>query len=165
MPEEATRGPATLIRSARERAGMTQAALADRAGTSAPTISAYEHGTRHPRADVLLRLLAAAGLEPVLVASTRATPATSTCTATRSPTSSGLTRPCSTGPHQLDRMDVNDNVAVWRTVLDAGPAAVVAVLTSRDPDVRGLKADNPFARLELIDESARLALLDRARGR
>ena len=61
---------ATLIQTARTRAGLTQSILADRAGTSAPTISAYEHGTRHPRADVLLRLLAAAGVEPVLVPST-----------------------------------------------------------------------------------------------
>jgi transcriptional regulator with XRE-family HTH domain len=58
---------ATLIRSARHRAGITQADLAARAHTSAPTISAYEHGTKQPRADVLLRLLRAAGVEPVLV--------------------------------------------------------------------------------------------------
>jgi hypothetical protein len=38
----------------------------------------------------------------------------------------------------------------------------VAVLTSRDPDVRGLKADNPFARLGLIDEDTRLALVQDA---
>ena len=157
---------ATLVRSARERAGMTQAALADRAGTSAPTISAYEHGTRHPRADVLLRLLAAAGLEPVLVASTtgNARYVDLYCDAIADVVRADTTV-LDRARDELDRMDVNDNVAVWRTVLDAGPAAVVAVLTSRDPDVRGLKADNPFARLGLIDESARLALLDRARGR
>lgn len=156
----------TMIRSARERAGMTQAVLADRAGTSAPTISAYEHGTRHPRADVLLRLLAAAGVEPALV-----------------PTVTGNARYIDlycdaladvirTDPtvldqarDELDRMPATDNVATWQRLLDVGPTAVVAVLTSRDPDVRGLKADNPFARLGLIDEPARLALLDRARGR
>lgn len=41
----------------------------------------------------------------------------------------------------------------------------MAVLTSRDPDVNGLEADNPLARLGLIDEDTRLELLDRARGR
>lgn len=61
-------------------------------------------------------------------------------------------------------MRPNDNVRTWRSLLDAGSSAVVAVLTSRDPDVRGLKADNPFARLGLIDEATRLALLDQARG-
>ena len=157
---------ATLIRSARERAGMTQALLADRAGTSAPTISAYEHGTREPRADVLLRLLAAVGLEPVLVASTtgNARYVDLYCDALAElirddPT---VLEPATA---ELDRMRPNDNVRAWRRLLDAGPAAVVAVLTSRDPDVHGLKADNPFARLGLIDEDTRLSLLDQARGR
>jgi transcriptional regulator with XRE-family HTH domain len=65
---------ATLIRSARHRAGMTQADLAARAHTSAPTISAYEHGTKQPRADVLLRLLRAAGVEPTLVPAATSNP-------------------------------------------------------------------------------------------
>lgn len=55
----------------RRRAGLTQAALADRAGTSAPTISAYEHAARQPRADALLRLRDAAGVEPALVPTSR----------------------------------------------------------------------------------------------
>lgn len=66
---------------------------------------------------------------------------------------------------ELDRMGPSDNVGVWRKLLDAGAAAVVAVLTSHDPDVRGLKANTPFARLGLIDEDIRLSLLDQARGR
>jgi transcriptional regulator with XRE-family HTH domain len=157
---------ATMVRTARQRAGLTQAALAKRAHTSAPTISAYEHGTRQPRADVLLRLLNAAGAEPILV-----------------PSSTGSTRYVdllcdALADHvrdtpavidraraELDRMRPNDNVRAWQSILDAGPSAVVAVLTSRDPDARGLKADNPFARLGLIDEDTRLQLLDQARGR
>lgn len=155
-----------MIRTARARAGLTQAALADRAGTSAPTISAYEHGSRHPRADILLRLLAAAGVEPVLVPSSTGNSryVDLYCDALadhvrEDPTVLEQAR------DELDRMRPSHNVSVWRTLLDAGPSAVVAVLTSRDPDVRGLKADNPFARLGLIDESTRLALLDQARGR
>gem|GEM_PF-4420258 len=42
---------------------------------------------------------------------------------------------------------------------------MIAVLTSRDPDVSGLKADNPLAPLGLVDEDVRLALVDRAHGR
>lgn len=157
---------ATLIRTARERAGMTQAVLADRAGTSAPTISAYEHGTRHPRADVLLRVLTAAGVEPLLVpSSTRNTRYVDLyCDAMADLVRANPTL-LDQAHDELDRMRPNDNVATWRRLLDAGPTAVVAVLTSRDPDVRGLKADNPFARLGLIDEDTRLELLDRARGR
>ena len=157
---------ATLIRSARDRAGMTQAELAARAHTSAPTISAYEHGTKQPRADVLLRLLRAAGVEPALVPAATAN-------------DRYVDRYCDVLAEQLrrdeavleqareelDRMRPSDNVEAWRWLLRAGPTAVVAVLTSRDPDVRGLKADNPFARLGLVDEHTRLALVRDAHAR
>lgn len=155
-----------MIRMARQRAGLTQAGLAVRARTSAPTISAYEHGVRQPRADVLLRLLDAAGLEPALVpASTEnARYVDLLCdeladVVRRQPDVLALAH------SELDRMRQNDNVRAWRSLLTAGPAAVIAVLTSRDPDARGLKADNPFARLGLVDEDTRLALLDHAHGR
>lgn len=157
---------AKLIRSARHRAGMTQAELAARAHTSAPTISAYEHGTKRPRADVLFRLLRAAGVEPALVPATTANDrdVDSYCEALaeqlrRDPDL--LERACD----ELDRMRPRANVDAWRWLLRAGPSAVVAVLTSRDPDIRGLKADNPFARLGLIDEDARLALVRHAHAR
>ena len=52
--------PSTL-RDARERAGLTQAALAERVGTSQATISAYESGHKQPSVDTLARLLAATG--------------------------------------------------------------------------------------------------------
>lgn len=49
------------VRTARLEAGLTQAALARRAGTSQATISAYEHGRKEPSVETLARLLAAAG--------------------------------------------------------------------------------------------------------
>ncbi len=52
---------AEILRAARARAGLTQAALARRAGTSQATISAYEHGRKEPSVATLGRLLAAAG--------------------------------------------------------------------------------------------------------
>lgn len=52
---------AQLIRLARRRRSLSQAALAARAGTSQPVISAYEHGRRDPTTGTLRRLLAAAG--------------------------------------------------------------------------------------------------------
>ena len=57
---------AALIRSARERAGLTQAELARSAGTSQPTIARYERGRSEPRASTLERIFAACGqrLEP-----------------------------------------------------------------------------------------------------
>ena len=149
---------ATLLRSARHRAGMTQAELAARAHTSAPTISAYEHGTKQPRADVLLRLLRAAGVEPALVPAATANDryVDSYCDAL----AEHLRRDAAVleqAREELDRMRPSANVEAWRWLLRAGPTAVVAVLTSRDPDVRGLKADNPFARLGLVDEDTGMA--------
>jgi transcriptional regulator with XRE-family HTH domain len=49
------------LRGARERAGLTQAALAQRTGTSQATVSAYERGRKQPSVDTFSRLLAAAG--------------------------------------------------------------------------------------------------------
>lgn len=52
---------AAELRQARERASLTQAALAARTGTSQATISAYESGRKAPTVETLGRLLAAAG--------------------------------------------------------------------------------------------------------
>lgn len=52
---------AALLRTARRRQGLTQAELAERAGTSQPVISAYERSHRDPTTTTLRRLLAAAG--------------------------------------------------------------------------------------------------------
>ncbi|MFS3128797.1 helix-turn-helix transcriptional regulator [Nocardioides sp. Bht2] len=53
----------TLIEQAREAAGLSQRALADRAGTSRTTLSAYEHGRKSPTLDTAIRIVAAAGFE------------------------------------------------------------------------------------------------------
>lgn len=50
-----------LIREARLAAGLTQAELAERSGTSQATLSAYERDRRVPSASTLARLLAAVG--------------------------------------------------------------------------------------------------------
>lgn len=50
-----------MLRRCRTEAGLTQRQLADRAGTSAPAICAYERGERVPRADTLVRIVAATG--------------------------------------------------------------------------------------------------------
>lgn len=52
---------AAEIRIVRERAGLTQALLAQRAGTSQATLSAYESGRKQPSIETLTRLLAACG--------------------------------------------------------------------------------------------------------
>jgi transcriptional regulator with XRE-family HTH domain len=54
---------AGLLRLARDRTGLTQSALAARAGVAQQSISAYETGRKEPTLPTLVRLLAAAGLE------------------------------------------------------------------------------------------------------
>jgi transcriptional regulator with XRE-family HTH domain len=51
----------TLLATVREAAGLSKADLAERAGTSRPTLSAYEHGRVSPTLDTFERILAAAG--------------------------------------------------------------------------------------------------------
>ena len=52
---------AVALRGARVGAGLTQAQLAERTGTSQATISAYENGSKQPSVATLSRLLAATG--------------------------------------------------------------------------------------------------------
>ena len=52
---------ATTIRTCRRRSGLTLHQLAEWAGTSAATLSAYEHGRVVPRVDTLNRIVRAAG--------------------------------------------------------------------------------------------------------
>lgn len=54
---------AGLIKTARTRAGISQAELARRAGTSQPAIALYESGRRSPSMDTLERVLRATGYE------------------------------------------------------------------------------------------------------
>jgi uncharacterized protein len=53
--------PTALLRYAREQAGLSQSALAKRAGTSQATLSAYESGAKQPTLDTFARLIAVTG--------------------------------------------------------------------------------------------------------
>jgi transcriptional regulator with XRE-family HTH domain len=55
-----------VIRELRRQAGLTQAQLAEAAGTSQPTIAAYESGNKSPRVRTLWRIARSVGLEPVI---------------------------------------------------------------------------------------------------
>lgn len=52
---------AHTLRASRQRAGLTQSALAERARTSQATLSAYENGAKQPSLTTFSRLLAATG--------------------------------------------------------------------------------------------------------
>ena len=55
---------ASIIIVARQRAGLTGREVARRAGTSAATLSAYEHGRVDPSVATLRRIVRACGFEP-----------------------------------------------------------------------------------------------------
>jgi hypothetical protein len=63
MGVERRSAAAGLLMRARHAAGLTQAALAERAGVPQTMISAYERDLRQPTLETLLRLLKAAGFE------------------------------------------------------------------------------------------------------
>ena len=52
-----------MLTDARRAAALSQNELAERAGTSRPTLSSYEHGHRSPTLATAARILAAAGYE------------------------------------------------------------------------------------------------------
>ncbi len=58
---------ADILDMARRRAGVTQHELARRSGVSQPTISRIESGKMQPTVDLMLRLVAACGMELVPV--------------------------------------------------------------------------------------------------
>ncbi len=53
----------SLLAQARTAAGLSQAALAERAGTSRPTLSAYEHERKSPTLETAGRIVGKAGFE------------------------------------------------------------------------------------------------------
>lgn len=55
--------PPRILRKIRERAGLSQRDLAERAGTTQSVIARIESGDTRPRTDTLARLVAAAGFD------------------------------------------------------------------------------------------------------
>lgn len=55
--------PRTILEQARVASGLSQTTLAEQAGTSRPTLSAYENGRKSPTLDTAERILGAAGFD------------------------------------------------------------------------------------------------------
>jgi len=62
---------AMALSTARDRAGLSLRELAERAGTSYSTLSAYENGRKNPNVETLDRIVRAAGFEADLVLARR----------------------------------------------------------------------------------------------
>ncbi|MDO8213922.1 helix-turn-helix transcriptional regulator [Conexibacter sp. CPCC 206217] len=69
--EHFSMSPSTLVRDARRSAGLTQAQLAERLGTTQPVIARLERGDSNPTFETIDRALAAAGCQVELRATRR----------------------------------------------------------------------------------------------
>lgn len=153
----------TLLRDARKNAGASQRALSAAAGTSGPTLAAYERGTKDPRTATLTRILAAAGYE-LDVRPRRTRNELFIDFMCERLADAVLEDPRLLG-HAREVLDKLDSAwaDIWHLLVAAGPAAVAGVLTSTHPAARPLKADTPFAVMGVIEDDERTRLLQRAR--
>lgn len=169
-----TIGVVELLRRLRRESGLSQRALAKIAGTSGPTVAAYESGAKEPRLSTLDRLAASADyrVEVRLVPigrgaaqrARRERRSLAVAAAIAAAVGRDFERAHRVALKNLNRSEgaVGDNVAQqwiaeWHTVLDRGPKAVRACLldtTSHGHDMRQMA---PFAGL-LTDAERNAAL-------
>ena len=164
-----TERAASLLARTRRAAGWSQRELATRAGTSGPTVAAYESGTKEPRFDTLARLLAAAGRSITVVDESpartrRARRSAALAAATAVLVEADWDRALHLARDNLDRMAATMGSGVggrwleeWRRILDRGPVAVAEALTARSDHARDLQQMSPFA--GLLDDRMRLVVL------
>lgn len=152
---------AELVRVLRRRSRLTQRELANRAGTSGPTIAAYEAGTKEPRLSTLERLAAAAGQRVVAEVvpsdgerkrTRRRVRSMALAAATAEAVVADWPRAKRLADRNLERMGgvIGDNRATrwideWRTLIVDGPRAVRAALLDSDPERDDLRQMQPFA--------------------
>lgn len=153
----------TLLRQARARAGLSQRALAERAGTSGPTVAAYEAGSKEPRLTTLDRLVRAAGqelrviVEPVMTRSDRRSLALHAAVAERIERDTAPVLRKARRNLQTMRRASGRRVAVrlldeWSRLLDGDVDAILTVLRSPDEHARDLRQVSPFAGVLSEDE-------------
>jgi transcriptional regulator with XRE-family HTH domain len=143
---------AELIAHERTDRGLSQGALALRAGTSRERINSYERGHVYPTSDTLERLLGALDAEllaiPVLTFEERRSLAISTAVARRlladpvnvmTRARVNLSRMRDVATHEHRWLDV------WDSMLGLGPSVVAGLLMSPDPFARDLRQSSPFA--------------------
>lgn len=141
------------VRTLRERAAVTQAALARAAGTSQPAIAAYEAGRKSPTMSTMERLAAAVGLEaavdfvPPLTREDRRSLALHRAIAARLAADSPpvLAR----ARRNLERMAAaaprSQLLREWGVLLQRPVPALLPVLSDPAPWARELRQVTPFA--------------------
>lgn len=141
------------IRALRARATVTQAVLAQAAGTSQPTIAAYESGRKSPTVDTVERLARSMGLEaiveyhPPLTREERRSLVLHRAIGRRlvEEPEQVLTR----AHTNLDRMAAHvaapsQLLDEWRVLLDRPLWALLPLLTDPEPWARELRQVTPF---------------------
>lgn len=138
----------------RRRAGLTQAELARLAGTSQPTIAAYESGTKSPTLTTLSRIARAAGLEAVVTFPPAMTREDRRSLALHRAIADRLTAdPTTTLNHarrnltlMRDRNPRADNLlAEWDNILSRPVDAIVNTMLDANQSARDLRKVTPFA--------------------
>ena len=151
------------VRSLRRAAGVTQSALARAAGTSQPTIAAYEARTKSPTLNTLERLAASVRLEPTIefhppmTREERRSLALHRAIAerVREDPEAAVRRARATlermasGPARSSQL-----IKEWGVLLDRPLEALLPVLTAPDPWARELRHVTPFAGLLSAAERA-----------
>ena len=163
-----------LLRRIRSETGLSQRAFAEVAGTSGPTLAAYESGSKEPRLSTLDRMAGSADyrVEVRLVPSGRGAAqrirrerrSLAVAAATASVLAIDFPAALRLAEKNLKRSEVvvGDNVAQqwiaeWREVLGRGPKAVRATLLDPSPHGHDMRQMTPFAGL-LSDEERNAAL-------
>lgn len=160
----------SVVGELRRLAGLTQDQLAVAAGTSQPTIAAYESGGKVPNLRTLERLAASVGLEPVvtfvpkMTREDRRSLALHACIAEELLADPGFV--LSQARSNLQRMQqlhpgARPLLDQWEHILD-GPLEVVVVVL-RDPGIpfRDLRQVTPFA--GVLDPGERTEVIQRFR--
>ena len=143
------------IRKLRERVGLTQAELADRAGTSQSAIAAYETGRKSPTLRTVARLAGSVGLDPwidyhpPLTREERRSLFLHRAIARRllEDPEAVLTRARKVLGIMEGRASpgLDPVLREWRVLLDRPVEALAAVLVDPDPWARELRQATPFA--------------------
>lgn len=143
-----------FVRKLRDAAGATQAGLAEAAGTSQPTIAAYEGGAKSPTLRTLQRMAASVGLEaavqfhPPMSREERRSLALHEAIAERLESEPEVVLSCAR--KTLARMKKvaavgSQPVREWDVLLDRSLRDLLPVLTDPSPWARELRHVTPFA--------------------
>lgn len=155
----------TAVKDLRDAAGLTQVELAKLAGTSQPTIAAYESGSKSPTLRTLSRLAAAAGREAIvtfvepLTREDRRSLALHRAIAVRLRDSPSQV--LDTARANLDRMrrqhpHAGDLLDEWSEILDLSVEQIVSVLHDPGLRARALRQVTPFAGVLTAAERSRV---------